>query len=624
MSTPDSPPQGSARAETMRRAMRVLSAIFALIAVTFAIATIVVPPQLPAADAPSQLLAVAVHLDPSRYLEHYEPTNALSTQAFVSLTTLVARFTGVDVAWRVVLTIALLCQVIGLGFVARRLGASVPAAVALGAAGFVGWIYVVGFFSFAIALAVGALAWACWVRRNEHAAYVVATALLLGCGAWAHAFAASLLVAHLAITALLTRRTDRVQAAHFAALVPAIAYIAWVAKAVAASPALVALRNASVSLSAQEAITLATDASLVGYSRYGAALVGAALLAAVLSIVRRRSGDDAARRRGELGRMTLIWLLAFVAMPLHAFGFLFLAPRVLVMAMVFAVAGAVRPGANAALVTAIAAGALAYGLPNARFEGQRVQDAVVRYPDEPIGRAYAVVYHPEPMTRIAPFALPFVGTPLLAAARSSAWMPGANAADSPLHAMRFAAARELGGSAASNPYMIVPQSCLLDAQCVANDLYRADQIAVAGADWEAVVLAGVSQPLIDRLVVRGYVPVGTSPLVLRSRASASILPYELPMIARNAPIIARVGLPETLGWYREAVIEASADRPVNVLIRLDGLVAGPSAFQIFADLDGDGELSDADYPIVRDRQYSIEANAAIQMQPDPSFGGPLR
>lgn len=588
------------------------------VATLFAAATVAWPRALPASDAAGQMLAAAVHASPERYEGLYEPARALSTQAFVVLTAALTGPLDLETAARVVLLGGLLVLVASLATLAQRWGRSVGAAMALGAAAFVGWPYAMGYFSFLLALCTCAAAAAisAVLPRSTLGALAASAALLLA--AWMHVGGALAGCVVFALGVLLGWQRGGMSPWRWGAVLPALVWCGVVALRWLRSDAADLLDVLPPQWATGELLELLPGAGAAAFSRFGPVVGLAALVALALGTLR---GDGVRIGRTALVAAALL-LGAVFAMPLHGGGFWYVSLPLVVLAVAVVPAVGIPRGAVGVAVAAAALGVTAHGLPNARYEGERIAAVVDRYPaGEALGRAYAVVFHPEPAVRMASGVVPFAATPLYAGITGPAWLPGVPAGTSPLHALRFAD----GGALLPDPvdpYRAWSRDCLSDPACSGSELAQADQIAVSAAAWDAVVLAGAPRGVVERLLARGFTSVADSRLVLRAAFSAIVFTFEVPAIAADSPLVLRASYPEAIGVFRTVDAPDGAARGEAVTLRLDHIPGGTVVVEAFADLDGDGEPDAGDYVFVQSREINVQPPSAVMLRADSTLGGP--
>lgn len=588
--------------------------------VLFAAATVALPRAIAASDAAGQLLAASVHAAPERYEGLYEPARALSTQGFVTLTAALTGPLDVGTASRVVLLAGLLVLVASLARLAQASRRSVGAAVALGAAAYVGWPYAMGYFSFLLALSAGAGAAAISSVFPRSAWGAPGAAAALAFAAWLHVGGALAGCCFFAVAVGLGWQRGSVSLTRLLAVLPALLWVVVVAWTWLRSDAASLLEVFPPQWVIDELQTLLPAAGSAAYSRFGPVVGFVALCAVALASLR---GEDTRVGRTALV-VAFVLLGAVLAVPLHGGGFWYVSLPLVVLATALVPALGVARGALGLAVAGAALGATAHGLPNARYEGERIAEIVERYPvDASLGRAYAVVFHPEPAVRMAPATVPFAATPLYAGIASVAFFPGVPAGTSPLHAMRFAEGGALLSDPA-DPYRSWSRDCLADAACAGSELAQADRIAVSSAAWDTVVLAGAPRGVVERLLARGLAPVLDSRLVLRAAASAIVFPIEVPAIAADVPLVLRASYPETIGVFRSVSLPSGAPRGERVTLRLDHVPGGTAVVEAFADRDGDGELGDGDYVFVQPREVNLQPPSALTLRADSTLGGPLQ
>ena len=118
----------------------------------------------------------------------------------------------------------------------------------------------------------------------------------------------------------------------------------------------------------------------------------------------------------------------------------------------------------------------------------------------------------------------------------------------------------------------------------AESARQLDRVAVEGLRFQHVVLVG-SDAWVDGLTARGYVVV--EPQVLRATPSSLRVRALLPDDAAAAPIVLRVGVPDTIGWFagtQRAPSPPSADGDTFVVAPIP---AGRLRVQLSMGVDGD-------------------------------------
>lgn len=559
----------------------------AITAVLLAALTIALPAAFPCQDAPGHLLAAQVHLHPERFVGLYEPQQALTGQSFVTMTVVFGQLLGLMPGARIALLVGLGMQVAGALGVARRTGADPAVAVAGAAVTFVGWSYVMGFFSFSLALAFGVLGWSFWLDRQRTRSLALA-ALWLALAAWSHAIGAALVLCHIGLVELLDKRWHLADLRRWVAMVPSAGWVVGTSLAgVLQYREIGAIeQTGSTWLRPLEALHTALMAGVGSYSPLAvvATLLGLGLAAAAAL------RDDGVRRAN--GRAALIWLFGFFVLPFHGLGWHFASPRLLAMGSGFFTAASARVRWVGAAFAIACVASLAAGLPVAIGEGGRIAASIELFGDQPVGRTYVVTHRPEAIAPIAPWARPNIGTGRYATFAGGA-DPGAFAFPSLKHSMHF-----VGSMAALFPntrQMLtnVDGSCIDDPACAAGDIVRADRVAATAVNWDSVTLVEASAPFAERLLSRGFVP--QSAAVLRPRPGTVIITFAVPPGLEQAPVRFEAGWPETIGPFRGGTLPPSSDRPAELTLTFSAVPAGPLRVHAWADLNSNAQ-ADADEP----------------------------
>lgn len=604
MTSPSAPSVG--REPTRWERVGIVAGVIALVG---AVATIVLP-AYPPGDAAAHLFAVIVNLHPERFAGFYEPNTPLMGMAFVQIAIPLARVVSLEVACQIVMLAGLVVHALAMWRLSRRLDTDRGMALAIGAIGFVGWRYAMGFFAFSLATAFGALAWDAWLGRREGRLPGWLAAGLFLLAGWAHPIGGAMILANVVLVDLLAgwRRTWR--PSDLAIVLPAAVWIVGTTAIGLSTFSEIGRIDAvgSTWLPLSEAIWAAFQTGLSGFSPLGGIV---AALGFVVAAWTAFGADDApgTPTNRACARASLLWLAAFFVLPFHAAGWHYASARVLYLCSALAMIGVVgrgqRPrfGFAIALSAAIAIGA---GIPAAVSEAVRIEHAVAGYDGAPIGNAYAVTYQPEPEAWTAPWLQPFGGAAFYAATGGGA-LPGAFASSPALHSIRF-----VGDFPPTRTMLFaVPADCLAHPACAARDVERADRVAADAVTFDSVVLAGAPSTFVARLEARGF--VRRSAGILEPRPGTLRIGVARPPGEIGQQLFVRAGYPESVGAFRGGRIDMAGPDRGPVFFDLAPLPAGPIMLQIFVDADDDGAFGDGDVDVVAPTPFDIPAGRILEL-----------
>lgn len=620
------------RSNPLTRAERI-ARLGAAVAVLGALGVIWWPSIPPAQDAPSHLGTLQVMLEPQRFAGFYDVALSPTAQGFTLPGYLFGTLVGPVVGGKLALSAMLALLVAGCARLARQAQGSVAVAIAAAAAFAVGWTYAMGFWNFLAALALGVAGLAVWsgpsvaqgtemqrdaeasasptAARRRRLVRGITVVLLWSAAIVSHAIAAGMILAQALVEwAADAHRRGRQPIDAALAIVPGVIGVALLIGAARAQS------GVSAQMSAEWAPLLSTlrnvaATSTLSYSTLGWAVAPALLVALV-----------AVREPTPLGRVrtwsALGWGLAFFAIPLHAEGWFFASPRVLPLALLLPIcAGRWRHPVFAPALAWVIALSCADGARVAAKEGERLEQSVASFGEAPVGRAYLITYAPEARHLAAPYVQTNVGT-----GRYATWAGGADpghfAYNPNAHSILFHGGMEALFPATRSYFMVVDAACLADADCAANDRWRADRASATAMRWDSVVLTEVPDAFRARLIERGF--VAESRGVLRPQPARVEVSLPLPTdpqgrpVPLPGPVIYRAGFPETIGYFRGGVIAPEQVRGDTLSLEFDALPAGTLQFEVFIDADASGAPSPPDIALVPPHTREVRPGEVTQLR----------
>lgn len=567
----------------------------AIVSVVLALLIIWTPLVPPSQDGASHILDTVIHSHPERFEGLVRPHAPPSARGFVVPTTLVSRAGGPVVGARVTLTLCLSLLIAGMVLLGRQRvsesGVAIIGACMVGT----GWLAAMGFWNFLVGFSLGVLAVGLWWRTYRSGwAGRLSVALVLLVAVVAHVAAAALMASVLAAFSVCAvvvgddaerpngaRRRFFVQ--DLVCWLPALAWSFVIATGVTSD--LAAMTGSAQGLS-WSAIPFAERArnlvmcAFVSWSPVAASAQVAAIgiVAAAAIIGGRRPETLMAAGCGLVAVSTLL-------MPLHLAGWAFAPARLLTPALLLPLAMLPRDRRAAQWLAAgfgaVAVVSLVLALGGALREGARANDARLAFSSEPAGRAFVVVYRPEPLRPAGPYIRSMVGV--------GNWgVMGGGA-----HAGQFAVMPNVHNALFERPaselfpstpllFLNVSAECLEDVACAARDAMRADRVAASAVAWDTVLVSEAPRSFLDQLTLRGFTPLTRGTWSPPAAASVRVRGgLGSGSSDSDDVVVVRASYPSTIGPFRAALY-----RPVDDWWTLDGLPAGTVTIDAFIDRDG--------------------------------------
>lgn len=537
----------------------------AVLAVLGATLVILLPPWVAAQDLPGWSAASSVVLHPERF-PWLLPNVPLTQLLFNGLLVALGNWLPLAMTLKVALLIGLAGWCSAWCLIARRLGGEPFSAVAVAAASWVGWMFVMGFGGYLFGSVCGAFALAALLRPGETWRSTALAALWVALAIAGHVVAAG--HACLFIVAWVSARPCRRRLAQGAAiLVPA---------AIAAAViCLSATENATYTESIAggvwswgtplERLSDALTTTFVGYTD-GARPLGVYALILVCVRLFLKEADASRNRFVSISLIGSI-LLSIVA-PHSGLGFIFIRERLLLFPALLALSAipaAARWKWVQFIAVALATVAACAAVPVAVHEGKRTEANIASFGVEPVGRVYGVLFEP-PSTVAAPHARPHLGDPAYALvlggvsptmfATNHVWMPAT---------FRIPLGQIFPDT---RSWFHVSTPCdPSEKPCLTRLFNEGEKIAVDALAFDTIVAIGMPAPTEFAVRRRGWqqVTAGTW------KRNPSRLTLVLPAATEPAPTLAQAEI------SRVAVAQGRFGRRADGMwvATLENLVAGP-------------------------------------------------
>ncbi len=354
------------------------------------------PPVSPGLDTPLNLVSAWISAHPSRYQGWFVPNWPLAVLTHRALLGAAFLVSPPFVALKLARTVELLVMATGCLALARQRGAAGVVAVSLGVAACFGWFHLMGYlnFTFAVALVPWALA-----RLGEKPSRgdVLGMVLLLLLITESHTFVGAAFASILVAAALCHRGFDHPEdhgPSRVALFGAAPVFVLMGLTVVLAVPAQPEFETQS-----RRATTLAMDLAALpdtvfgGYSPLGAPL---AALAVIVAATWLWSDRGARTVRWWVGLFSLASFALYFVVPLDAFGWLFLKPRLTPFPFLVAALPARLPprlgkGMGALAVLLAGAHLAFYGVRSTRA-GRRTAETIASFGHEAPGVMLPVVF----------------------------------------------------------------------------------------------------------------------------------------------------------------------------------------------------------------------------------------
>jgi hypothetical protein len=585
----------------------------AIISTALALLFIWTPLVPPSQDGGSHMLDSVIHASPEQFSELVRVHTPPSARGFVVPASLVTRFGGPAMGARFTLTFCLFLLIGGAVLLGRRplkeSGLAVIGACLVGT----GWLVAMGFWNFVVGFSLGFFALGLWWRTYDQgwpARLGPAAVMLLAVPA--HVAAAALMAGVLAAfsicAALLphggqaseARASMKARIRHVAldalCWVPVLVWSALIVRGISSDLEVWTSRSellewATIPLT--ESARNLVMCAFVSWSRVS-------IVPQVLAIVLAAGAAVTGGRRAESLMIAGCMLVAALTLilPLHAGGWGYASARLLTPALLapLALMRVERPGVRilSATFSVAAVLSLVFSLGGALREGERASHAIGAFSTEPVGRAFVVVYHPEPLAPAGPYIQSMIGI--------GNWgvMGGGT------HAGQFAIIpNQHNALFVRNPtelfpqspllFMNVPAACLENPECAAQDVVRADRVAASAVAWETLLISEAPRGFLDRLTMRGFAPITRGTWAPPEPASVRLVGR--PAAARasdDAVIVIRASYPQTIGPFRAALYHQSDPADWSI----DGLPAGTITVDAFIDRDGDRRMGPSDTEVL--------------------------
>jgi hypothetical protein len=585
-----------------------------------ALGVIWLPALPPAADFPNHLLAVVVHTWPERFVGLLEPNLPLTASGFIAPMLVLVPTLDPIVAARLLLTAYAVVAGFSAAWIARRLGHHVCLAAAGSMLLVLGWPWAMGFWNYVAALVIALGASAVWVSQPPRLQTRLIVAALLLVAALCHTPGA-IIGTCWTLWMLRAIRSGRAWWADAAVLLApgGLLVLSTFLRAGKGGEQLPGFTSTALEWSpAGERVQQLLSLSVDGYSPIAGLVCVAAWLTLAFRLwrVRGQGGVPLHASRIALSGVGL-GVLVFLCLPLHLPIWSFFSPRVLPPLLVAGLVHSPSPRNRfdrvmAMLLLAALAVSMTLSLRNTMDAGDYTARVLGQMPTSPPGRVYSAIvgtespgYHP-PYVRVA------VGLASYVTAAGGGW-PGAFALDPDIHSMTFARPVELLFPR-SNPWREWSTACVLDPEC-ANPTGWADAIAVEALTWDTAFVGGITQPMTQRLTLRGYV-AETNTIWHPRPAELRLDVFDVPSMASERPILVELHWPDTLGLIWSGVVPVAARRPRTIHPLRVQIPAGPALLVTCEDSNADGRCTSADTSLQSlQMEFRSGANAAVPCGP---------
>lgn len=599
----------------------------AIACLALALLTIWAPLVPPSQDGASHMLDVVVHSSPELFDSYVRTHTPPSARGFVVPSLLVAPVAGPVGAARVTLTFCLLMWAGGMVLLTRRpLGEAGPAVIGASMV-CAGWIVAMGFWNFFVGLSLGVLALGVWWRWREAGwASRIVAALLLLLAVPAHVAAASLMACVLAAFSVCTlvwpsrssmdtapptfRQRGLGVMGDVACWLPVLLWSALIVRGLSSDLEVWTSRSASLEwtrVPLVDGLRNLLMCAFVSWSRFAALAQGTALVVLVTQLFRHPRGAETLMVAG-----CLLVAAATVVLPLHLAGWGYASVRLLTPALVLPLAfvrmdGRLAKGLVSAF-SAIAVVSMILTLGGALREGERAAHAIDAFSPAPSGRAFVVVYHPEPLVPAAPYVQSMIGIGNWGVfgggthAGQFAVVPGQ-------HNALFVADPAVLFPATPLLFFNVPAACLEDPACAAQEALRADRVATSAVEWDTLLVSEAPRGFLDQLTLRGFTPTTRGTWAPPEPASVRLTGARDGIGAGpDDVIVIRASYPSTIGLFRAAFY-----RPTDPDWVLEGLPSGAVMVDAFIDRDGDRRPGPGDAELLAPTQRVLVAGSEAEI-----------
>ena len=582
-------------ATTQGRAIRRIAQVLTGLCVISGVAVIWLPPYLPSQDAPNHLFTAMVLVNPDLFGQYFELGLGLSGASFDRLPALFGAFMPMPVAAKVSVSIVGSLFVSAFVRIARVSGGSSVTATAVSCAVFVGWLYAMGFFGFLFGLSVALHAYVSWLQqpRNKRRLFLVAFLLVLACSL--HIVATGLVIMQLLLTWVLTKKTGA-KWRDLSVVPGAVAYAACVTVAGTVGQNTSGAAAAITTYHGGPAMAL-SDYAFAGFGMFThfclapVTVVTLALLLGWVQVLRGRTG-------GSWARVFLIcaavWAVVFVLTPIQMPGWAYVRPRLLPFVYALPLCAFHRGwgrGLGGVIVPLACVLSLGGSVAPVLEEGRIIEQDVSRYSGEGTGVTFSVVVDPYPNRGPTPYSRPHLHTTLygLYGGGVSPSVFATNTVVMPI-VFREAVLEEFQLSSA--PTFISERPCNRGFDCSPYFEIWGDQIAVTALSWDSVLFSRTPQPIVNRLIERGYEPVAPRHLVPRHSAIEVVI--DLPTRAADCALLVQAGYSDTgveVGTMSRPASPVSGHSETFVF---DPVPSGPTDVRVLLDCNANGLVDSED------------------------------